>query len=91
MATVDSKVGLTDNIRIAIRDIMKERGMRQGEIAAMLGISQASVSRKMNPGPKASGITLDDLERIAMGLGLDVRVRFSTMNLLWERSENGSS
>jgi len=43
----------------------------------MLGISQASVSRKLNHGPKASGITLDDLEKIAHGLGLGVHVRFT--------------
>lgn len=76
MATVEFNVGLTDNIRMAIRHIMKERGMQQGELAAMLGISQASVSRKMNYGPKASGITLDDLEAMAKGLGLNVHISF---------------
>lgn len=77
MAKVEFEAGLTDKVRIAIRHIMKRRGMKQGEIAAILGISQASVSRKMNSGPKASGITLDDLEAIAGGLGLDIRVSFS--------------
>ena len=76
MATVEFKVGLTDKVRLAIRHIAKERGIQQGELAPMLGISQASVSRKLNHGPKASGITLDDLEKIAHGLGLGVHVSF---------------
>lgn len=73
---MEFKVGLADNIKMAIRHIMKERGMQQGELAPMLGISQPSVSRKMCYGPKASGITLDDLETIAKGLGLDIHISF---------------
>lgn len=89
VVTADIAVGLTDNVRMAIRHIMKVRGKEQRDIAAILGISQASVSRKLNYGPKASGITLDDLEAIAQGLGVDIRVSFSDYSECQVKREKG--
>lgn len=53
----------------AVREALRSRGLRQQDIAPVLGLSQASVSDRLTG---KTPFTLEDLERIAEHLGIRV-------------------
>jgi transcriptional regulator with XRE-family HTH domain len=60
---------LTRAASAAVREALRSRGLRQQDVASVLGLSQASVSDRLTG---KTPFTLKDLERIAEHLGIPV-------------------
>lgn len=59
--------GLNAAVAAEIRAILARRGWRQSQLADKLGVKEMWVSRRLRG---VNAITVDDLERIARGLGI---------------------
>lgn len=57
--------------KLIIKEILKEKGLTQKELADMTGMSYAGVSKALNGSP-----TLDTLDRIAEVLGVETSALF---------------
>lgn len=65
--------GMVADMADQIRGIMKERGIRQYELAERMGVSGSRVSQIL---AGDSNPTLQTLAAIAVALGQDVKIRF---------------
>lgn len=52
---------------LRVKEILKERGLTQKQLADMIDIAEISLSRSINGNP-----TLDTLQKIASALGVDI-------------------
>ena len=57
-----------------IKEILKEKGMTQKDLAKLMGVTNGALSQQINGTP-----TLDTLRRIADALGVDVGELFVPM------------
>lgn len=57
---------------LRIKEILKEKGMTQKELAQKMGVAEISLSRSVNGAP-----TLTTLEKIADALGVEVSELFA--------------
>ena len=57
---------------LRIKEILKEKGMTQKELAKKMGVAEMSVSKSINGNPG-----LSTLEKIAEALGVDVSELFA--------------
>lgn len=57
---------------LRIKEILKEKGMTQKDLAARMGVAEMSVSKSINGAP-----TLTTLEKIASALGVEVAELFA--------------
>ena len=56
---------------LRIRDILKEKGIKQSDLAKKIGVKQETISRQISGNP-----TLDTLEKIATALDVDIKELF---------------
>ena len=57
---------------LRIKEILKEKGMTQKDLASLMGVAEMSVSKSINGAP-----TLTTLEKIAAALGVEVAELFA--------------
>lgn len=57
---------------LRIKEILKEKGLTQKELAQKMGVAEISLSRSINGAP-----TLTTLEKIAAALGVEVSELFA--------------
>lgn len=66
-------MSFTESVAANVRAEVARKGKTQTELAFGIGMSKQSVSAKMNAD---SAFTLNDLERIANWLGIDIQILF---------------
>lgn len=59
------------NAKTALRSYLSHRGVTQDEIATVLGLSQATVSRKLNPA-RREDLRLSELQAISNAIGCTI-------------------
>lgn len=62
---------VNDQIRATVRDVLKERGMAQGELAKKLGVTPQSLSRTLNAEGKTLGLWSGILEELGLQLTVE--------------------
>lgn len=63
---------LKEKLTLAILKEMEKRGLSQGEVARMIGLDRRNVNKTLRGTER--GISIDQLVRIANGIGLNVDV-----------------
>lgn len=63
---------LKEKITLAILNAMDKQGLSQGEVARMIGLDRRNVNKILRGTER--GVSIDQLVRIANGIGLDVDV-----------------
>lgn len=58
-------------MKLKVKEILKEKGMTQKELALKIGVAEISLSRSINGNPN-----LDTLQRIAEALDVDISELF---------------
>jgi len=69
-----------------VRGLRKNRGLSQGELAALAGMAQPRISEIEKPGERS--LNIDTLLRIALGLDVALQIRFVPFSELVSWSEN---
>lgn len=69
-----------------VRGLRKDRGLSQGELAALVGMAQPRISEIEKPGERS--LNIDTLLRIASGLDVALQIRFVPFGELVSWSEN---
>ncbi len=82
-AYVASQIGM--NLPFQIRALRKERGLSQGELAALAEMAQPRISEIEKPGERS--LNLKTLLRVASGLDVGLQVRFLQFGELVDWSE----
>ena len=57
---------------LRIKEVLKEKGMTQKDLASLMGVAEMSVSKSINGSPNVS-----TLEKIAAALGVEVAELFA--------------
>ncbi|MFI3290206.1 MAG: helix-turn-helix transcriptional regulator [Rikenellaceae bacterium] len=60
-------------MKLRVKDICKEKGITQKQLAEKIGVAEISLSRSINTNP-----TLSTMENIATALGVEITELFST-------------
>ena len=63
---------LKEKLTLAILKDMEKKGLSQGEVARMIGLDRRNVNKILRGTER--GVSIDQLVRIANGIGLDVDV-----------------
>ncbi|MFR9511375.1 MAG: helix-turn-helix transcriptional regulator [Rikenellaceae bacterium] len=60
-------------MKLRVKEICKEKGITQKQLAEKIGVAEISLSRSINTNP-----TLSTMENIATALGVEITELFST-------------
>lgn len=65
---------MNDRIRRQVRQLMRERGITQEQLASQTGIAAHNISRMLREGGQGVGIVPDNWKRLLSALGQELTV-----------------